>query len=242
MNTTKKTTTILTFVLLAVIIFTVWFFNQNKKSLVVPQTSSQIEIVENQFTEAELFTGSYPVLSGNGLLVTLANDYVSEVVSAFRTEAQNIPTLNEERGPDAPALEYVLEIDANEVVGVNTHSIVLSLYRFTGGANGTAVYKVFTVDSAGNQLTIEQVIKAESQNDFVTAVKNKILDWKVEGESVVFKEEVERLTLASFENFAIDSDAFYIFFDEYEIAPGYVGPIAFKMSLADAQVYLSEMI
>lgn len=240
MDTTNKLTKnsiVLSFILLIVILFTVWFFTQNKKTTNISRGG--VEIVEKTFDQ-ELFTGSYNQVLGKTNLAKVSNDYIAGVISDFKADAdKSIPGLRAEFGEDNPTTKYTLDIEAEYAKGLSTESIIISTYKYTGGANGISEYKVFTVDINDQILSIDQIIKTEAQDDFVTAVKNKILDWKVEGESIVFKEDVEKLNLESFSNFSLDNESLFIYFDEYKIAPGYVGPIAFKMSLIDAEPYLA---
>lgn len=243
METTKKTTTILTFILLAVIIFTLWFFSQNKKTISEPTTETpQITITE---VSGELFTGSYPVVMGDSALAKMVNEYVSQTVAEFKEAAdRDIPTIKEEFGADVPSANYSLIITPEYKKSATTESVVLEVYNYTGGANGNSTHKTFTVDSQGKQILLSDIIRGDAKDAFTALVKKAILDWRVEGQEgpLAFAEDVEALTFDSFDKFALTDDALIVYFNKYDVTPGYVGAPSFALPLSEVGQYFVELM
>jgi len=195
---------------------------QNKNE---EKTPLSISITGKEIKE-ENFIATYPVISGSGLLVEEANKYVTKTIEAFKVEAnKDVPGIREKFKED---IQYEIEIQAQEVEGTQTRSIIISTSTYTGGANTNQVYKVITASHEPESiLFLSDLVKKENQSAFTQLVKKEL---KNKGEDV-FAEEVDDLQFNSFTNWSLDNKNLTIYFDKYQIAPGALGPVAFPLSL-----------
>ncbi len=240
--------------LLAVIIFVATFYIGfqlgEKKAQILPPVekeqsaspaSNAITITKQNIKE-ENFSGSMPVISGGSPLALLARTYINETISNFRKQANtDVPDMRKHFGADAPPATYTIDIGAKDVKGNATESIVIDMYAYTGGANGNSSYKVFTANrTSGQILSLADIIKSDEQNAFTEFLKNKLNTWAPEGSTapVVFPEDVNALTFASFTNWSLDNTNLVIYFDKYAIGPGVLGAVAFPIPLKEIKNFL----
>ncbi len=232
MNKTKNTTTVLLIVLFAVIIFALWFFKQQKSEDFDEVNIPKIEEVK---FEEKNFTGAYSKIEGNSRVVSLANKYIEDVVNDFKTSAdKDVPAILAEY-PESNSANYSLFIESDYLRGENTESIVVNTYVYTGGANGTAIYKTFTTDNTGKELALADVIKEDQRDNFTAFLKKTLLDWRVEDMEhvLVFEDVVNTLKFEDIQHFAFDGQDLNIYFSEYDIAPGAVGSPMFTLNYED---------
>ncbi len=197
----------------------------------------EIEITKKDIKE-ENFTGSMPVIIGSGALPEAARKYIDFTVQEFRKSAnEDVPEMRKQFGVDSPPASYTIDVDAKYLKGTKAQSIVISIYAYTGGANGNSFYKVFTANSSGEILSLKDIIRLERQADFTRLVKSELTAWKG-GEStgntstVVFEDAVADLTFESFDNWSMDDKNLTLYFDKYEIGPGVLGAVAFPIPLS----------
>lgn len=196
--------------------------------------SVPISIVNKDIKE-ENFSGKYSVVSGSSILAGSARTYIENQVNEFRVQAnKDVPDMRKQFGIDSPPATYEIDIKADYVKGDKTESIVISVYAYTGGANGNSIYKVIT-SSLGNGkiLSLSDIVKKDKQTAFTELVKKELNNWRPEGStaSVVFPEEVNKLNFDSFKNWSLDSKNLTIYFSKYDIGPGVLGPVAFPISV-----------
>ncbi|MCF7834291.1 MAG: RsiV family protein [Candidatus Pacebacteria bacterium] len=217
--------------------------------------------------EDEYFTGSYPVVSGYALVSKEAFTYVKNTIENFRKEAYDSSSIIKEEADDTevkegevkesktentetenttPISNYSINMGANYFAGNVIETVVIGTGIYTGGANGTSFYKTFSSFKNGEVLlSIEDIIKKDKQNDFVNLVKNKLAVWNPEdfpvedGESPLFEDAVDSLSLGDLTSWAIDKDEFVLYFDEYQIGPGALGAISFPIPLSEVSNFLS---
>ena len=241
MNTKGK---ILVFAIILIIFSVVAFLLRDKPEAVPPKTAgidSEILIQDEDINE-ENFSGSKPVISGSSILVSLANKYVDEKISEFKINADSqVPKMREDFGIDSPPASYTIFISASVDEGVLSRSIIFNEYYYTGGANGTGIYSTITEDKrTGEIILLKDIVKDEKQKEFTEFVKNKIISWKPEGaeNTVVFPEEVNKLSFNSFLDWSMNDENLTIYFDEYEIGPGVLGSVPFEIPLTELQDFL----
>lgn len=196
--------------------------------------------IKEQEIKEENFTGHTVIISGGTNLAQNARKYVEDTISDFRVIANDeVPSLRREFGDSVASANYSIDISAKEIKGTKTDSIVLSFYVYTGGANGNSYYKTFTVDRNTQKiLTLPDVIKYEKQGEFVDVVKKEINLWTPKGMEdtgpIFFEEEVSKLNINSFENWAFVGDDLVLYFDKYAIAPGSMG--SFEISIKSSKI------
>lgn len=216
-------------------------FVDETKEEVNTEEVNEISITTETIKEKN-FSGTMPKISGSSLLATTAKTYIEKTIAGFKKEADaDVPDMREKFGADSPISNYTIDITASEVKSTDTHSIVISEYTYTGGANGNSTYKVITAsNTSGEILTLADIIKKDKQAAFVSFVKKVLNAWRPEGSSapVVFPDEVKNLTFNSFTNWSLDDKNLIIYFDKYQIGPGVLGPVAFPIALSKIKDFL----
>lgn len=250
--------------LLAVILFVLTFyigFNLGKEKTKINTIGTNNEIpaktppkqtvvdttpasISNKNIKEENFSGTMPIISGSGEVELRAREYVEVKVAEFRKQANtDVPDMREKFGADNPTAQYTIDISAKHVQGEKTRSIVMSIYAYTGGANGNSSYKVITASRAnGKILSLSDVIKQEEKGAFTEFVKKELNAWRP-GESegpVVFVDEVKNLKFDSFSNWSIDDNNLIIYFDKYEVGPGALGAVAFPLKIEEIKNFLNS--
>lgn len=205
--------------------------NSTKKveSTIIPVSISTKSIKETNFI------GTMPVITGSSVLVVKARAYVDQTISDFRKQANtDVPDMRAKFGADSPTAQYEIDIDGKYLRDDKTESIMMTIYEYTGGANGNTSYKVLTASLASSKiLSLANVIKKDEQNAFTALVKKELTTWSPDGSdtSVVFTDDVKSLTFFSFKNWSLEDKNLIIYFDKYDIGPGALGAVAFPISL-----------
>jgi hypothetical protein len=230
--------------ILLLVILAIWLGFRHPKTAPAPEpensaqapanTSSGISITKEKITEAN-FSGSRPVITGGGDLADAARSFVDKTLSDFKTQAdKEVPDIKAHFGADEPAAMYTLDIDAKDIKGPKTESIVLVEDIYTGGANDNEVFKVFTASLAsGKLLDLSDVIKTSQQAPFTELVKKELDAWQPSGTTapVVFTDEVDSLKFSDFTDWSLDSQNLTLYFSKYAIGPGVLGAVPFTISL-----------
>jgi len=210
------------------------------------ELEKEVISVKNVEIKEDNFTGKMPIISGRSELAKEAQAYVEGLVYDFKIRAnKEVPEMIAEFGPDTAAANYSLEIEASQLTSVETESIVLSAYMYTGGANGNSFYKVITSSKqSGKILLLTDVIKNGQEQNFVNLVKNKLLTWSPEGgrEPVVFEESVNSLVFSNFTNWSLDDKNFNIYFAKYDVGPGALGAVVLPIPRAEMKSILNTAI
>ena len=188
------------------------------------------------------FTGKEPIITGSNSIAIEAKKYINDTVSNFRTEAnKDVPAMRKEFGADSPFASYTIDIEAEFKEGIKTDSIIISLYSYTGGANGNSVFKVITAShTTGNILSLADIIKNDKQDAFTAYVKKQLDSWVPYGntDSVVFPDAVKDLSFKSFTDWSINDTNLILYFSKYEIGPGALGAIKFPLKIDNVKDFL----
>ncbi len=202
-----------------------------------------IEITEKKIEE-DNFTGTKPLITGSGAIVTEANKYIEKTISDFKKSADDeVPAMRKDFGADSPMANYSIEMKAKTLKSDISESILLEMYIYTGGANGNSSYKTFTSFNAnGKIVSIKELIKKNSQADFMAYLRNKLITWRPDKSTdiVVFEDEVKSLTIDNITNWAISDGNLVIYFDKYAIGPGVLGGVAFPLPLTSVQKFFID--
>lgn len=242
----KKLEIIFVVLIVAGIIFFVMKYKKEYPTFInndTEQIQNNIITITQEVISEDNFSGTRSIIAGSGILADSARNYINQTYTEFKKLAdEDVPTRRLEFGEDAPPSTYTIDIKATYTKSLKTESIIIDEYIYTGGANGSSSYKVFTASNAsGKILSLEDVIQADKQIAFTVFVKNQLLAWRPDSTSsqVVFKEEIEKLTFASFANWSFDNNNLIIYFDKYAIGPGALGAVAFPIKLSKLQNFLS---
>ncbi len=207
-----------------------------EKKAVASVTITTKEIKETNFS------GKVAVITGPSLVAKKAQEYVTAKVAEFRKEANiDVPDMREKFGADSPTANYDIDISAKYTQGPKTESVIIQVYEYTGGAHGNTIYKVITTNLPGTKvLSLSNMITEDKRGAFTSYVKKELTDWRPEDTTatVVFQDEVQDLTFLSFKNWSMDETNLIIYFDQYEIGPGVLGAVAFKLPLSKIEQFL----
>lgn len=181
----------------------------------------------------------YPVSLINYPFVDEAvSSYVREVAAAFLT---NYST---------SALEYfsppwALQMDFQQAQFSEDYlSVQISLYEYTGGANGIAYYKTFLFDLANQQeLTLTDLFQPDS-NPLETlaplaqaALREQLGEM---ADDTFIQLGTDPATPENYRSFVLTEDALILLFDEYQVAAGAAGPQSVSIPLTELQTILAD--
>jgi hypothetical protein len=219
-------------------------FYKGNTPLVVENPEEQTETTVNPVSidtktiKEENFSGKVAVVSGEDDIAKEAQKYIDQTVRDFKKTADtDVPAMREQFGAESNSAQYEIDIDAKHLKGGKTQSIVMMTYAYTGGAHGSSIYKVITASSPdGKILSLSDAIKGDKREAFTALVRKELLAWRPDGasSSPVFPEEVQALKFDSFTNWSIEENQndkkLTLYFSQYEIGPGVLGPVAFPIS------------
>ncbi|MEK7564491.1 MAG: DUF3298 domain-containing protein [Patescibacteria group bacterium] len=250
---TKNNNKIFTYLIVMLVVLALGLYLKNQSKPTPPAIETPKEDIKKDETKISIkkeeikeenFSATVSKISGDSTLAVAARSYVEKSIADFKKDADNdVPDMRLQFGSDSPTTNYTIEIEATYVKDTKTESIVISEYVYTGGANGNSIYKVFTSSlSNGNMLALGDVIKNDKQASFTAFVKKELQTWKPEesGTLVVFEQSVKDLKFESFRNWSIQNGKLIIYFDKYEIGPGALGPVAFKIDMSKIKDYLEN--
>ena len=198
--------------------------------------------INSEDIKEDSFTGKEPIITGSNPLAIEAKKYIDDTVSNFRSEAdKDVPAMRKEFGAGSPPATYTIDIEAKYKEGIKTDSIIMSLYSYTGGANGNSAFKVITAShTTGKILSLADIIKSDKEDAFTAYVKKQLDSWVPDGNTapVVFPDAVKDLTFASFTNWSINDTNLIIYFSKYDIGPGALGAIEFPLKIDSIKDFL----
>jgi hypothetical protein len=198
--------------------------------------------ISTQKIKEDNFSGTMPTISGSSKLAVDARAYVVKKVAEFKKQADmDVPDMRTKFGADSPLSTYTIDIGAKEIKSTKTESIVMSIYTYTGGANGDSTYHVITTTNTGSGiLSLSNIILKDQESAFTLFVQKALNDWRPEGSNapVVFPDDVGNLKFSSFSNWSMDDQNLTIYFDKDQIGPGVLGAVAFPISLNNIKSFL----
>ena len=238
--------------ILAVVGVAIYFFSkyQHKTQVVEnvttpppAQTASTISITKESIKEAN-FTGTRVIVKGTSKIAPIVQNYIDQTIEDFRKTANtDVPEMRQKFGADSSLSKYTIDFEGKYIKSRTTESVIINQYVYTGGANGLTIYKVFTISSSdGSLLPLSYMIKPSEQDVFTAYVKKSLINWRPEGSTttVVFPDDVNSLTFASFTDWSLDDKFLTLYFDQDSIAPGAVGAVAYPLPLTSIKKFLIE--
>ncbi len=207
----------------------------------LPNDKTSVTINTKEIKEKN-FTGKVSVISGESILAKKAQSYIDQAVKTFKEQAdKDVPDIRREFGTDSPSAQYEIIVQAEYTQSENTESLVILTYEYTGGAHGNSSYYVITASKInGEVLVLSSAIKTDKQKSFTDFVKRGLLAWRPyeSTDTVVFTEEVDALNFDSFKNWSLDNENLILYFSQYEIGPGVLGPVAYPVPVKDIKDFL----
>jgi hypothetical protein len=230
------------YIVILIILLTVGLFFKYKNTSAPTLTNPSGEVfvleeisIKSKGIKEKNFSGKISVIEGNSKLALEAQAYVDNAVSEFKKQADvDVPAMRAQFGDDVASSQYEIIIDAKYIFSEKTESVAILTYEYTGGAHGNNSYNVISASKTnGEILDLSSVIKTEKQKSFTDLVKKDLLSWRPfeSAETVVFTEEVSGLTFDSFTNWSLDDKNLILYFSQYDIGPGVLGPVAYPISL-----------
>lgn len=255
MKKSKKSKAVVYIIILGILIAggLYWKFHKNNTSTPFVDSTEQtresatpsISIGSIEIKEKN-FTGKVATIEGESELAKKSQAYIDGVVAEFKKRADTeVPDMLEEFGSDSPSANYEIGIDAKDIKSAKTESVAMLIYEYTGGAHGNSLYKVITASSSLDKilsriLSLSDVIKKDKQSAFTEVVKNGLMAWRPyeSTDTVVFPEDVQGLKFDSFANWSLDEENLILYFAQYEIGPGVLGPVAFPVPIEKIKDFL----
>lgn len=200
----------------------------------LPNDKASVTITTKEIKETN-FTGKVSVVSGDNVLARKAQSYIDEAVKTFKEQAdKDVPDIRREFGVDTPSAQYEIIVQAEYIASEKTESVAMLTYEYTGGAHGNNSYNVITASkTSGEILALNSMIKTDKQKSFTDLVKKELYAWRPfdSTDTVVFTEEVDALNFDSFKNWSLDNENLILYFSQYDIGPGVLGPVAYPIPL-----------
>ena len=210
--------------------------------VVMDGEASKLVVSGTKEIKEDNFVATVATITGSGVLAEMGREYIDNSVKDFKKQAdRDVPQMMEEYGRDIGAANYNLNINAKYLNSSHTESLVFELYMYTGGANGNAAFKVFTVDNqTGKLLTLNDLVKKDKQVELLSFVKKSLNKWTNDGSSpVVFDDVVADLSFGMLQDWSMDDKNIYVYFDKYEVAPGVAGDITLPLPLTTVGTWLN---
>ena len=185
-----------------------------------------IKIEENSdFLHTDI---SYPLFDNEPELSRIIKNTVESGWKSFKTIAEKdwneIASLNSSPAP----FEYIVR--SAVTYSGNIISVYIETYRYAGGAHGETFIKTFNYDTkTGKDLSITEATNYsyEELSDISrTQLYKKLISenkFEITGEEVnILTEMMDEGTLpmaGNFQNFTLDGNKLYIYFEQYKVAP-----------------------
>jgi hypothetical protein len=156
----------------------------------------------------------------------LIEDTAKKELKEFEEQAKELSKLNIEWKPEMN-VEYEIKSEGDIL------SFVVDSYFYTGGAHGISRKDYYNID-ANDSKAIELADLFKENSDFKTIINDEInkqiKEQVAEGEKSYFTGENGFVTINDDSSFYIDKDGnLVITFQQYDIAPGYMGHPEFKI-------------
>lgn len=113
-------------------------------------------------------------------------------------------------------------------------SFVIKTYMYLGGANGTTRVDTYNIDLKNNQ-NINLSDLFNNGSDYKTVINNEILtqmESRTKEGEMFFEGDMGFKTITDNHKYYIQDDNLVIQFQKYDIAPGAMGPVEFKIPLS----------
>ncbi|WLR42536.1 polysaccharide deacetylase family protein [Bacillus carboniphilus] len=197
-------------------------------------------LLETRTKETDFYTFSisYPV-SENQELNSEINDWVEDQKTLFLKKVEeNKEILNENY-----RASFSVKVDTNQLSD-QMYSLVFSSYLFPGGANGKQSMKVFNINTSTNEfIHIDDVFKdRNSMKPIGKLIQNEMDNNEILSANIDRSMLEQKLNSPEEWNWSMDSDQFYLYFDEYEIAPGAMGPVVLNLPMDQVKPHLKPKI
>lgn len=203
---------------------------------------NEITITSKKLKETN-FAGSMSVVSGSSKLALESISFINKTIDEFKKQADvDVPDMRDKFGADAPMANYTIDIEATHKTNKKVESIVISVYAYTGGANGNSSYKVINaLPDGGRLLSLSDIVVKGKESALLSVVKKSLKSWVPKGSDapVVFPEAVDELTFDNLSNWSLDDMNLYIYFDKYAIGPGVLGAVVYPVPLSQIKGLLS---
>lgn len=189
--------------------------------------------------EGDEISISYPIASGskiadniNSLILTYISSSLIGVPEATTIQA-GLDSILAERNRDTifpPYYPYSFTLDGEVLYYENVISVLLTSYRFTGGAHGNSEIRVLNIDQkTGELLTLSDIF---SDIDQLKAVNHDCFTEKYAHDTAFMGGlfiEPDDLPLP--DNMSLESTGLHVYYNQYEIAPYYYGIIEYDIPI-----------
>lgn len=179
---------------------------------------------------------SYP-LTGSEDIDQPIQSWADEQKELFLTEVKAM------EGTSFPS-HLNIQVETNKI-GHNIYNIVFNAYHYYGGANGITHVTSFTFDIDQNKhITLHDLFKQTYDGTFIEKITSEIqkeIDANEEYAAfIMFEVLEEQLQNIDEWKWGIKQNTFTLYFDKYEIGPGSLGPVTFKLPLNRLDSFLRE--
>lgn len=190
---------------------------------------------------------TYPVIEGKEAFNNKSKAVVDDELSTFRAECLDTEKAKKQASPEQnPETSCELLISYRTgMISEKQASIVFNIYRFTGGAHGMTILKSLNMDlSTGSEMKLGDLfpsnpiypanVSERSILDLTRQIKERTED--VNGTHIDndWIRQGAGANETNFKNFIFDRKDLTIFFEQYQVAPGYIGQLEVTMPMPRA--------
>ena len=172
----------------------------------------------------------------SGLITDKIETFKKEVRDNY--EARRTTALPENPLPEIPDLPMPF-ICSWKPTQLNNHylSFVIHLYYFTGGAHGVSEVYAFNYDlKKRKEITILDFLNTSPINlEKLADLSQQEVISQLESQDLLFNEFLEQMieegtepNIENYKNFNFNHNSLTIYFQQYQVAPGYIGPITLE--------------
>ncbi|MDV2884722.1 polysaccharide deacetylase family protein [Alkalihalophilus pseudofirmus] len=191
-------------------------------------------LVRTKHTDEYTYSIALPETK-NESINSILMDWVAEQEKGFTTAVKD-------QSPQFRS-NLTIELDTKRITD-EIYSFIFSMYYYLGGANGKEEIQTFTVDlSSGSLLEVDDIINLSTYSKEVKKIIINKLQQEEVLQDVLIEDQLNTLLKSPDEwMWSLNQDSFSLYFDEYEIAPGFVGAIELDIPLDDITPYIYEDI
>jgi hypothetical protein len=189
----------------------------------------------------------YPQFLNIESLNTKISSLISGKIATFKEESKNnwearrATATPENPVPENPEFPFSFIAEWKPVQLNNDYiSFVINLYYFVGGAHGTNEIYAFNYDvKGGKEITIMDFLNSSQQTfeNLAALVKQQaILQLQSDEFQIDTNDSLKQMmddgtkpTLENYQNFNFNYNSLIIYFQQYQVAPGAIGPVTITL-------------
>jgi len=168
------------------------------------------------------------------LILSEINNFKKDAKNNWEARRATTPSSNQPLPENPPAPFDFIASWIPTQLNQKYISFIINIYYFTGGAHGVTETDAFNYDVKNNkEIAISDFIKPMPQAlESLAQLASQEVRSQLEGKGVTLDENLKQMiedgtkpTLQNYANFNFNNNFLTIYFEQYQVAPGYIGPV-----------------